>query len=492
VAAALWLLAVPLAAQPVEVIGAEGTAAGDLARQIAARGRYILLERDTVLPAGWLAPADLIVLDAEVRLAGEVRGDVAVLGGELFLRPGARIGGRVAVLGGEVYRSALASHGEILEVPVPLPTVREATGGEEGRRVRVVEPPPPPRIQLGGLFGLDLPTYDRVDGATLRAGASARLGRTDPGATLIGWGTLRTGRGSPGGGAELRIPVAEGVRASLRAARETHTNERWIRGDLANSAAALVLGNDVRDYYESDRLVLELARPGALAPIQGEWLWAPWGGVLISRDRPLGVSTTWAITGRDEMRRPNRQVEPGTLASLRAGTATAWRGRTSGFTGEAEAEWAPGGVGDFAFARLLVDGRWEMAALRTHRILVRGRGAASAGGEGAPPQRWSLLGGPSTLPTYPVAAWDGDHLAFVDTRYGIPLSQAEVPFLGVPELQLRAASGAAWRSGQPMPRWGQNLGVALRFFLVGVEAWVDPAASGLRPTLSFALGLSDW
>ena len=491
VAAVLLLLAVPLGAQRVEVVGAEGTAAGNLAREIAARGTYVLVERDTVLGANWVAPADLIVLDADVRLEGEVRGDVAVLGGELFLRPGARIGGRIAVLGGEVYRSALASYVEILDTRVPLPAVQEEPAGGAGRRVRVVDPPAPPRLVLGGLFGFALPTYDRVDGVTVRAGAAARLVRREPAPLLLGWASLRTGRWAPGGGAELRFPVGEDLRLSARASRETYTNERWIRGDLANTVAALVVGSDVRNYHESDRFVLALSRPGTLAPIEGEWLWAPRAAVQISRDRSLPVTTTWALTGADELRRTNRDIEPGVLASVGAGTAAAWRGRTAAFRGEAAAEWAPGAPGDFRFLQLTGDGRWEMSALRTHRILVAGRGMVPLGGD-APPQRWSLLGGPATLPTYPIASFDGDHLVFVDTRYGIPLPAVEVPLLGIPELQFRASTGAAWRSGEPMPRWGQNLGAGVRFFLAGIEAWVDPAASRLRPTVTLSVGLADW
>ena len=67
----------------------------------------------------------------------------------------------------------------------------------------------------------------------------------------------------------------------------------------------------------------------------------------------------------------------------------------------------------------------------------------------------------------------GDHLAFADARYGIPLP-VTLPFVGAPSLQLLYASGAAW-TGDDSPRWTQNAGVGLLFTLVSASLYVDPS-----------------
>lgn len=487
--AALWFAAAPLGAQRVQVNGAEGTAAGELARRIVARDSFVLIERDTVLPPSFRAPADLVVLNAEVHLEGSVTGDVAVLGGELFLRPRSRVGGQIALLGGELYPSGLAVYGDIFEAP-NAPPVRETTAGEE-RRVEVVEPPPEPLLALPGLFGLALPTYDRVNGVTLAAGANLRLARRDAGPTLGGSISYRTGSERGGGGIRLGVPLFPAVRLSARAAREVFTNDEWIRGDLANSAAALFTGSDVRNYYESDRLTVEIGPASPLAPIQGQWLFGPRAGALLSRDRSLRTTTTFSVLGGDDLHRPNLAVANATLASLNAGSGVAWQGMSSTFAGDADVEWAPGGVGDIAFTQARFYAAFAARTFGTQKLSVQARWRTPLDGSEPPPQRWSLLGGSGTLPTYPLAAFVGDRLVFVDSRYAIPLNGINIPVLGTPQLQLRHATGAAWPSGAPMPTWAQNVGVGLHFFLVGVDLWIDPRAGGLDPSFGLSVGFGN-
>ena len=93
-------LAAPAPAQEVRIRGDDRTRAAQIAREVLARGTYVRIQRDTVLPDSFRAAGDLVVVDAEVRLAGRVEGAVVVLGGHLFLRPGSAIGGPIAVIDG--------------------------------------------------------------------------------------------------------------------------------------------------------------------------------------------------------------------------------------------------------------------------------------------------------------------------------------------------------------------------------------------------------
>jgi hypothetical protein len=114
-AALLALLARPLAAQEITISGDDRSPAAQLARDILARRNYVRFDRDTILPATFHAPGDVVVYDADVRLEGTIDGSVAVIGGDFFIRPRATIRGDIANLGGGVYTSALATTGRILE-----------------------------------------------------------------------------------------------------------------------------------------------------------------------------------------------------------------------------------------------------------------------------------------------------------------------------------------------------------------------------------------
>jgi hypothetical protein len=194
----------------------------------------------------------------------------------------------------------------------------------------------------------------------------------------------------------------------------------------------------------------------------------------------------WALFGDDW--RPNPPIAEGTLVSAVAGVEAGWRGATSAFDGDAAVEWAPGGPGDFQFAQLRAQGRWSMRALWNHAIEVNGITFLPLGGDAAPPQRWSFVGGSNTLPTLERAALRGDHVVFVESAYAIPLPQISVPLLGVPNLRLVHATGTAWVTGADAPPWEQNLGVGLAFSLLEAMLYVDPAGDPLEA--EFNLGLT--
>jgi hypothetical protein len=161
-------------------------------------------------------------------------------------------------------------------------------------------------------------------------------------------------------------------------------------------------------------------------------------------------------------------------------------GRVSSLTADAQVESSLPGPSVATFTQLVGEATYKATAFRTHTLNVYLRGVTPFGSD-APPQRYEILGGPSTLPTLAVAHYRGDHLAFADARYGIPLPVA-VPFVGQPSLQFIYLAGAAWK-GPNMPRWTQNPGLGLAFTLASVEAVIDPAASGFKPRLVFAASI---
>jgi hypothetical protein len=469
------LASAPLSAQAVRVEGDVDHPANRLLREILDRENHLLIERDTVLGPEFHTAGDLLIVGADVRLAGRVDGSVAVVRGVLFTRPGSVIAGEIASLGGEVYLSRLAEAGEVHDLPPVVATrlVRGAGAGTPATLI-MVPPPLPKRVGTTGVFGFAVPTYDRVSGLTLRWGSQLLLRRDTVPPVVRGSVSWATARGAPGASLTLELPTGGSGYFTAELARESFTNEDWLRGSLMNTLAALTLRSDLRDYHESDVAWVGWERRPRQALVAGESFLGPRVVVRASRDRSLRERNVWSVLNRGEPWRVNPPIDEGVLVSATAGAVLDWRGRSSRFLGDGGLEWAPGFAGDFEFAQLVVQGRYEMAALWNHEITLRGRTQHTLGDSPAPRQRWSFVGGANTLPTLPVAAQRGDQLVFLETAYDVPLRWLRVRYLGSPDLRVAHATGAAWPNGTPMPAWEQNVGVGLRFFLLEAMVWLDP------------------
>jgi hypothetical protein len=480
----------PAAAQElqVHVVGEVNHPAALRLQEMVARGEYMVLARDTVLPASFRLSGDLVVVGADVRLEGTVEGTVAVLrGGDFFVRPGARVGGAIVVLGGGAYPSTRAAIGDLSELPPEVQTRVERVG--DAFSVYLVAPPRPPLLRPAGGLGVGLPTHNRVDGLTVRAGVEARLWPDTLAPTVTATALYHTARGDWGGEVQLNAQLGRRHAAELLLARHTRTNEDWIRGPLANTLAALALGSDARNYWESDEVMLTLRRLPRVGLQPGEGEVTPWLTLRASRDRSLPAREVWSLFGGDEGWRANPPVAPGELVSAIAGAATQWRGRTSRFAGGAAVEWAPEQLGDFDFAQLSADGEFNMTAMWRHTVLVRGHLLFPLVGD-VPPQRWSFVDGSNTLPTLETGALRGDHVVFLESTYAAPVQRLSlpVPFLGPPSLAARHAIGSAWPSGEETPRWEQNLGLGVIFSLAEAFLYLNPADPG-QTTLSLGARL---
>ena len=482
---ALVLLAAPLAAQEVRVEGGDDSPAAALLREILARNNYLRIDRDTILPASFVAPGDLVVYDAEVRLEGTVTGAVAVVGGHFFLRPRARVGGNIAVVGGDVYTSALATTGEILYTD---PRTRVVIAGDSGvarpgeADVGIV--PPEPAKRFGWIAGI--PTYDRVNGLTVTGGALVRLSDEREGPRIEGWVSYRGEQENHiGGGGRFVYPLGvENLHLTAEASRETRTNDEWLRGDLSNSISVALNEKDYRDYYDADRASLMLTRPVGKPLIAGESWLGPRFGILAERARSLEAHRVFSIYDSDDAGRSNPPVIEETIVSAIAGTTLTWQGRTSNFTGDTQVEVALPGASDLEFTQLVAEGTFTAFAFRTHELSVYAR-SLYAFGDGAPPQRHAILGGGGTLPTLDIGDFRGDRLAFVESSYAIPFPRLALPYLGFPSIELLHATGAAWEAGDDMPEWVQNVGGGLAFAFFRVRVLVDPSVRPLEPKVSF-------
>ncbi|HUE96260.1 MAG TPA: hypothetical protein VMN39_06350 [Longimicrobiaceae bacterium] len=483
---ALLAAAAPLSAQIVRVDGAERDSASILLQAILDRGDYIVIDRDTTLAREVTIPGDLLIVDARVALEGSVEGTVAVLRGDFFARPRSRVGGRILVFEGGAYPSALAETGEViyLDPQVSSDVQVQATGYGLFLQRNL-----PGIVRLPGALGFRIPAYDRVNGASIRWGWGLGFGGDTASVALLGSATYRTAREQLHGGVEFRVRASPRGRLSFSASRSTRTNEGWIRGELPNSLSSLFGRSDVRNYYESDEIRAGLLGLPAPPLVVGEGYVSPTLIFRLSEDRSVPASDPWSLLDRDQPWRPNPPIDEGVLGSVIGGAIFGWRGPTSRASGWGAIEWAPDGIGDFPFGQLRAAGDWWMLGLYQHRVEVSGNLLWPIGTGNVPRQRWSMLGGAGTLPTFPTGAFLGDRLLFIRSSYLADVRHVKLPVVGYPTLRLEYAAGTAWTTGSPRPPLEQNVGAGIQLLFVHGMVHVDPARSPLSPIWSFGAAL---
>jgi hypothetical protein len=475
-------------AQVPRISGDDHSTAARIAREVLARDTYVFIDRDTILGPEFRAPADLVVYDAEVRLEGSVEGTAVVIGGDLWIRPGGRVGGSVAVVGGGVYPAGLAVvDRDSIHYTDPRAAldIQTRPTGRDGEYIASAEISHPPRPALFAPAVGPFPSYDRVNGLTLSASANINPTREEGGPVFNVWGSYRFEQENKlGGGVRWRVPLhRHDLQLTGEASRATRTMDAWIRGDVANSVRVLVLGRDYRDYWDSDVLRVMVERPVGKPLIAGETWLGPRLGVQLSNDRALQARAPWALFDREGLERENPPALEGTFVSLLAGTIFQWRGQSSSFNGDLNLEHAVAAPGDAEFTQVLVQGTYISRALRTHYMRIYARGMAPIGGN-APPQRRGILGGGGSLPTEPIAAFRGDHLAFIESSYIIPVNNIILPVVGSPSIEAVHLAGAAW-TGDNEPQWVQNAGVGVIFALARARVVINPADRPVVPKFSF-------
>lgn len=363
---------------------------------------------------------------------------------------------------------------------------------------------PPITLPLG--VGLRVPSYDRVNGLTLPWGPKLLLGydKVEIDALvsyrshLGNWDPSLEGFLRPGYGNEIKFFVGRG----------TFSNDNWIRSDLINSAAALFVGSDARNYYRADRGAVRYTRnfttsAATITPFIGGSIEKGWStGSLIP------VKTPWSAFGRTDslkMRRPNPGVVKGQINSILGGLGIElFRNELEAKLGttiehalrspiEVCATILPGPellctVHRGSFTQGTIHGTVNFPTFGTQTFTFRTHAVMSS--DTVPPQRYSYLGGTGSLPTVDLLAFGGDRLFFVEAEYMIPLERIVIMRFGSPFIALRYAAGSAGL--RELPSLTQNLGVGLGISVLRVDYHIDPASdrSPFSRRSSFSIGLS--
>jgi len=433
---------------------------------------------DLVLPRDTVLPRSLFVIGRDVRIEGRVDGDLIVLNGDLYLRPGARVAGDVIATGGAVYDSYLVDvRGQRLSFRDETMVARPLPGGDYeltylSRRHRAV-----PTFTLPGIYGLRVPTYDRVNGLTVPGGPRFHL--LDGAMTIDPIVNYRSNLGKVDPYAVATMALTDPLRVEIEGGRTSRTNDAWITSDFSNSLNSIWSGRDTRNWYRADLLQARLHRryemeSGEVTPyLGGQWERAWTTGI---QDAPEHLP--WSVTDRTDsvegMARPNPPVREGHIASAVAGVDGLWdwRPRNLQLRTWALLEGAPSVVGDDPFTQLTLDGRVTFPLSRARQIMFRfeWHGVGSIGDP--PPQRFAYLGGSGTIKTLDLLSEGGDQLLYFESRAWMPVDRWRIRYVGSPVVMVRHMMGAA--GVDHLPGFTHNLALRIALGMVRAEIAVDP------------------
>lgn len=429
------------------------------------------------LPRDSAFATTVLVLGGTATVASRVAGDVVVVGGDLFLHPGAEIAGDAVAIGGCVYDSALATvRGARRCFREGTFVVGLAPDGARTLAYRSFDDAESGRwYYLPGFYGVRVPAYDRVNGLSLGWGPTLSAGggrfELDPRATY------RSDLGAVDPSAELRARVGRGLGVVLGAARGTYSNDAWIRSDVVNAIGAFGFGSDTRNYWRADRLEANLVRvlDAASGPVELTV------GVRSEDARSVNPDSTSTSAPyslfdrrdrREGMLRANPQGTDGRISAALLG-ATVEFGREDLASLAALAVELPfDAPADARFVQATLDATTSFLAFGSHTVQA-GLHAVLTRGDPTPRQRYAYLGGSGTLPTELLLGAGGDELLFVDGLYMVPLTRVALPLVGAPSVGVRYAAGSV--GVRSLPRVTQNVGLRIALSRARLDVLVNPA-----------------
>ena len=479
-----------LGAQTLATVGDLGPGPSGRILQDVLAQPHRLVEPDTgwfTLRRGEQESVALVVLGRSTAIAGNVDGDVVVVGGDLFVRPGAHIGGRAVAIGGGVYPSTLSFiAGRSHSFRDNTFSITRTGDGYRLDYVSLREHVSSP-LRFPGVYGLRAPTYDRVNGVSLPFGPTFTFvgGRGD----VDFLATYRSDVGKIDPSIDGSLALSRRSHARLKVGRGTFTNEAWIWSDLVNSLSSLVFGVDTRNYYRADRAELTVHRTWEWPKTQIE----PFVGGLTEHAWSVGPEVgkqrgPWSIRGRTDslgMWRPNPPITKGTVTSVVAGSGVQWQSQDLILRARSLGELSLSSPLQKEFVQVTsdVDVRFPTFGEQEYALDVHW---VTTPTDAPPVQRFVYLGGPGTLPFHKVLEMGGDELLLVDQRYSYPFPKVSIGILGMPTLVLRHRFGSAGLG--KLPSFEQVIGVGVVLTFIRAEILIDPASGGVRGSagLSFS------
>jgi hypothetical protein len=365
--------------------------------------------------------SNVVVKDGDLTVFGKIDGDVLVVGGSLYVKDGGRITGNARIINGTIVRE----NGGIIDGYTDKTSSKTVEYRED--RHRFSHPGnsfSAPWVNETANLDNFIFRYNRVEGLFLGLGSEKKYnwnGRREFSTYgSIGWGVRsHTWRGNLGIARQFPIGVNEGdelFEIGVEGYSLTDSKDRWLIDVRENTAAALLIHEDFRDYFERNGYSAHLAYYAQNDNVKIE-LKALY---LADEYASLGNNAEWALFGGDKLFRPNPKINDGKMRSAltSAGISTERKSARGpeGWSIFGSYEYGPKTLGgDFDFDQYVLDIRRFQPISSYDNLNLRFRAGTSDGS--LPVQKAYDLGGLGTLNAFPFKAETGNRMILFNAEY---------------------------------------------------------------------------
>jgi hypothetical protein len=352
---------------------------------------------------------------------GTVNGDVLVVGGDLQMKHSGKITGNARVINGSITREK----GAVIEGYEDKKSTKKTSYRESHRKFsksgRSFDVP-----WLDEQMNLDnfIFRYNRVESIFLGIGTERKFywdgERNWNGYGSIGWGfKSHTWRGNLGLARQFAILSTEGngiIELGAEGYSLTDSKDQWIISLPENTASALLIHEDFRNYYERIGYSLHTAYYSKHDYLKSELKLT----YLADTYDSLSNVIEWAVFGGNKRFRRNPIIHPGKMRSVIASGGVSTISKTSdgseGWSLFASTEFAKRSCGsEFEFDQYIVDLRRFQPLGRYDNLNVRLR-VGSSGGT-LPLQKLYELGGLGTISAFPFKSDIGNRMLLVNAEF---------------------------------------------------------------------------
>jgi hypothetical protein len=374
-------------------------------------GSTVIDEQDTIR-------SNVVVKAGDLTVYGEVDGDVLVVGGDLYVKDDGRITGNAKVINGEVMKDESARiDGYIDKTSSTEKAYRESEKKFTRSSTRLNASWVRETTDLDNFIF----RYNRVEGLFLGVGSDKKYywdaRRSYAAYGSFGYGFKSRGwRGNLGVSRQFAFDEGQLFEIGVEGHNLTDSKDRWIIGVGENTAAAILIHEDYRDYFR--RMGYGISADYA---VQQDFLT---GQVkveyLADRYRSMENRTEWSIFGGDKRFRANPEIDEGEMRSILASAGLSTVTKTiygpEGWSIFVTGEFADRNFGsDFGFNQYVADIRRYQPLARYDNVNLRLRVGTTEGT--VPLQKTFEIGGLSTLNGYPFKSEVGTRMILLNAEY---------------------------------------------------------------------------
>jgi len=375
-------------------------------------------EGNVVIEEGDTVEANVVVKAGDLTVYGTIVGDALVVGGDLYVEEGGHITGNAKVINGEVIKDEAGRiDGYIDKTSSTANSYRETEKKFTRSSTRLNANWVSETTNLDNFIF----RYNRVEGLFLGLGSDKRYywdgqksystyGSFGYGFKARGW------RGNLGLSRQFTFNDGQLIEVGVEGHNVTDTKDNWIIGLSENTAAAILIHEDYRDYFRRTGFAVNagyaIQQDYVTGQVRAEY--------LIDDYKSMENRTEWSIFGGNKKFRFNPPIDEGKMHSILTSAGLSTVTKTlygpEGWSIFATAEFADRDFGgDFNFNQYVLDVRRYQPLGRYENLNLRLRVGTTEGT--VPAQKVFEIGGLSTLNAFPFKSDAGNRMILANAEF---------------------------------------------------------------------------